>query len=288
MRQGERQVALLMVGVGVVALALLMLSAFTSLPGLPRGRSKRLAPVTLAAANMHQYDSPAAAAVQCSACHLLSQPTESLAGLLPSTKEACLSCHPQQQEQITDFASRHRPFVQRECTACHRAHWDDASSSLRTAVPDLCLLCHGSLRAEQELSSRHPPFVGGQCTSCHDPHGSQVEALLKEEQKVLCLSCHKTVAANDLNQPFQHQPFAQGNCTSCHAPHASQWEPQLKAPVGELCTSCHAGPPVSVAVTHKPVTAGWCTSCHFAHASGVNDRFLRATAGELCLSCHRK
>ena len=288
MRVPKRRLVLLSAGATLAVLILLSLLLPTPFRGLARGGDgERTLPVTLEPTDkIHQPAAKVLGGQRCNACHLLSDPTDELAGLLPSIRDVCLACHTDQQQSL-GAPSTHPPFVEKECSTCHKTHWEDPADSLVRPVPDLCLMCHADKREEQKLPSGHPPFVQGQCMSCHEPHGSKSEPLLKAEQKVLCVTCHKSAAA-DFGKQFLHPPFAQGSCTSCHSPHASEWTPQLKAPVKELCTSCHGGAPVGVTVTHPPVISGRCLSCHFPHASDMSDLFLRATSGELCVSCHRK
>ncbi len=240
--------------------------------------------VSASTPTIHVADPTLIASVRCERCHVLSRPTAANAGLLPSTKEGCLACHPTQRKLLT-VAGVHPPFARGECTACHAAHQADQPKLLKVPAGDLCTTCHADKRKDQASPGAHPPFAQGSCLACHDPHGSAIRPTLRADVKTLCFSCHQRVASRDLGLAVQHPPFAQGSCTACHTPHASTDRPLLRAPLRDVCMSCHQGRLFRMDITHWPVAQGLCLSCHLPHASKY-ESLLRTNQSELCMSCH--
>ncbi len=111
------------------------------------------------------------------------------------------------------FASRHRPFVQRECQDCHIRGLGQAPRPDFTAA---CRQCHEPLFAYHRYG--HAPAVTHDCRSCHLMHVSRNEALLKAPQRELCVSCHPAQQSEDALSSY-HRGIEAIRCTACHDPH---------------------------------------------------------------------
>lgn len=238
--------------------------------------------------NMHAVPAGVLTGVTCAQCHWSAEPAPGRAGLLTTTRPACLQCHPQQQAQLAG-SSLHAPFKSGECTSCHQAHRAGGQTETRPALltapaEDLCLTCHANQRQQQTLSYSHPPFANGQCLSCHDPHAGAAAPTLRAAQDELCFTCHQSTAKS-FDLPVQHPPFVLGNCGSCHTAHASEQPAQFRAPIPEVCYSCHASMFAHQQPAHTPVRAGLCNGCHQAHG-GRFPKLFPAPRDGLCLRCH--
>lgn len=126
--------------------------------------------------------------------------------------------------------SRHLPYAQKDCEACHVADFRRGSGfsirvpELRLPAEKLCLSCH---EAEQGAST-HGPSASGSCLICHVPHHSANPSLLRyPEQRGLCTECH--------TGPFfasaaEHEAWSGQDCTACHDPHAAPHPALLREP----------------------------------------------------------
>ncbi len=145
------------------------------------------------------------------------------AGMLPfasGTTRVCASCHPGVVAQLN--LPSHHPVREGmlECTDCHGAHEDRATS----LGPDtrVCTTCH------QEVAGpwiyEHAP-VGEDCGYCHTPHGATADFLLGVPQPAGCISCHTIPISGAVHDPWAFTT----RCTDCHnAIHGSYTDPILR------------------------------------------------------------
>ncbi|MGN6369242.1 MAG: cytochrome c3 family protein [Phycisphaerae bacterium] len=119
---------------------------------------------------------------------------------------------------VAVIRSRHKPYVDRQCDACHRAangnmmEFDQAWNS--------CLRCHAKVPGEH--ARMHGPVAaagipGSQptCRWCHQPHESRELALLKGNPVQVCTQCHDAQLLGP--KPVQHQDGT--SCVQCHYGH---------------------------------------------------------------------
>ena len=109
---------------------------------------------------------------------------------------------------------RHKPYADRDCTACHESQF---SQKLRGEVAAICQLCHKDLLAEMPF--RHAPAEAGFCLGCHTPHESPARGLLVAPSPQVCWECHEE---KPLLRGPAHERIGQTPCEECHNPHGSQ------------------------------------------------------------------
>ena len=186
-----------------------------------------------------------------------------------SKSAQCLSCHGESRGLSFWDLAKH-PAVGVSCDNCHTVH-SSTRKNLRAAEPDLCNICHRSIRAKQNKQSHHPIREGRiKCTNCHDQHGGFGPLMIKADVvNELCYKCHA-----EKRGPFmwQHPPVEE-NCLSCHTPHGSNISKLLVSRVPELCQACHdwRGHPTTIYSRFET----------FQGANPSNRMFARA-----CLNCH--
>jgi len=181
----------------------------------------------------------------------------------------CLSCHGESRDLSLWDLSKHK-VSEVSCDNCHTVH-SGTRKNLKAAQPDLCNICHRSIRAQQNKQSYHPIRTGKlKCTDCHDHHGGFGQHMIKAHSvNDLCYKCHA-----DKRGPFMwpHPPVVE-NCLSCHTAHGSNISKLLVARVPLLCQSCHDW-------TRHPGTIVTQFET-FQGASPSNRMFAHA-----CLNCH--
>lgn len=162
----------------------------------------------------------------CQGCHIAHAPLPAEFSAIETSKTACLSCHPQVEQEIA-ASTGHAAL---ECHRCHTSH--DAQES--------CLACHGPHAAgmkEGDCRNCHRSHVpteirfgakttAGHCLACH---GDEAEAMAQNESKhrrLSCLDCH------------QGRHGQSRDCSNCHdRPH----EPVFHQKWPD-CGHCHGSP----------------------------------------------
>jgi len=119
---------------------------------------------------------------------------------------------PEQAEEPT-IASRHTPFVERQCGSCHEA---DAGQAPRAEFMVACRICHSPYFQYQRYA--HAPVVSSDCQVCHVMHLSPHKALLKASQAILCTDCHAAHADESALTTY-HRGIDRWDCTACHDAH---------------------------------------------------------------------
>ncbi len=110
--------------------------------------------------------------------------------------------------------SRHFPFAEKECDACHMSGF---SNKLKAEGKELCFSCHDDFLEGAEV--KHFPAEEGMCLDCHNQHQSKYKFLLKRKGQALCLECHDK---EDIVSISPHDEIGEENCTSCHDPHKGE------------------------------------------------------------------
>ncbi len=186
-----------------------------------------------------------------------------------SKSAKCLSCHGESRD-LSFWEVAKQSSVDVSCDNCHTVH-SMTPKNLKATQPDLCNICHRSIRAQQNKQSHHPIRDGKlKCTDCHDHHGGFGQHMIKAESvNELCYKCHA-----DKRGPFmwQHPPVEE-NCLSCHTAHGSNVSKLLVSRVPLLCQACHddTGHPGTVNTSFET----------FQGRTPSNKMFARA-----CLNCH--
>lgn len=116
--------------------------------------------------------------------------------------------------------SRHKPFVERKCAACHNSasgnimEFEEAYKS--------CTKCHTKIT--KEYPRMHGPVAAATvagpvptCKLCHAPHESAEPALLKDTPVKVCTQCHDAQLLGP--KPVQHLDGT--SCIQCHYGHGS-------------------------------------------------------------------
>jgi len=188
-----------------------------------------------------------------------------------SKSAKCLSCHGDSKD-LSLWAQGRHVVSDVSCDNCHTVH-SGARKNLKAAQPDLCNICHRSIRAQQNKQSHHPIREGKmKCTDCHDHHGGFGERMIKASStNELCYQCHAEKRGPYM---WQHPPVDE-NCLSCHTAHGSNHNKLLLSKVPQLCQACHD-------YTRHPGTLYTkFETFQGSAASGKNRMAARA-----CLNCH--
>lgn len=146
--------------------------------------------------------------VSCIKCHSVHK-SKNKSLLIKEQPKLCLSCHKEQNTQLS-LPSRH-PVKEGKvlCSDCHSPHKSLKQSFKEISVAKSCAKCHPEKPGPYKYP--HNP-VSENCMTCHQPHGSVNDDLLVARVPTLCISCHTT--ALDAN----HKSISGGemDCVSCH------------------------------------------------------------------------
>lgn len=206
--------------------------------------------------------------LECKACH--SEVFTDQAGL----QKACVECHGAELKRVNDShpeakftdprnASRIEELDARYCTACHREHRPEVTSSMGLSLPeDYCFRCHETV-ADERASHRDLGFDTCQDAGCHNFHDNEAlyEDFLakhyaeppllpnpKNPALAYARSAPLTAQAADapralaLSQDETTAWIESGhgrsgtNCSDCHASKDGTWQVSVS---GERCAECH-------------------------------------------------
>jgi predicted CXXCH cytochrome family protein len=196
---------------------------------------------------------------------------------------ACTSCHAPHGEVLFAAAGT------QPSSAKYLAHKvSDADSTtpfkmLRLNEPQLCLQCHGEMKAQFSQQFHHRVPEGSmKCSDCHNPHGGleSKQTRVATGADAVCVKCHADKQAPFV---FEHAPAKVEGCTICHTPHGSNNPNLLKRnQVRQLCLECHSNTgAIGIPNTpnfHNQTTTRFqnCTTCHVKiHGSNLNEFFFR-------------
>jgi len=195
---------------------------------------------------------------------------------------SCNSCHsPHLVNEVRDQSKGEQKSVQARIFQVY-AQPDEPqwlrNSLLKSAQPELCYTCHGTIQAKFALPVHHRVAEGlMKCSDCHNTHDSSNHASLISKTSETCVQCH-----SEKRGPFLHEHPAGkiDGCITCHDPHGSVNRNLLVRREGrELCLQCHIGFHGQAAVPHSKLsfqTSGECVRCHVAiHGSSFDVNFLR-------------
>ncbi len=146
----------------------------------------------------------------------------------------CLQCH--QGGALIHWQSSLHAGEDLACTACHHIHTPSPVLD-RTTQTEVCVRCHGDIRADIYRASTHPIREANViCSDCHNAHGSAGPAGLNElSVNENCYRCHA-----ELRGPFlwEHYPVSE-DCSLCHRVHGSNHAALLTKTAPFLCQQCH-------------------------------------------------
>ena len=231
------------------------------------------------------------AGLPCDTCHESHEKYPHPAGI---PKPVCATCH---QDEASDYALGVHGQARKngnegapDCTVCHgSAHelLSPSSQAFRTAVPDLCGMCHSEI-AEQYRASVHGQVLARGvtqaplCTDCHGAHRilkhtNEASPVNGAHIRDTCGSCHGNVR---LTQKFglpsdrlvsfdssYHGLAAKAgsqtvaNCASCHGVHNILPSSDPKSTINprnlaKTCGQCHLGAGTRFAIGQVHLTEG--------------------------------
>jgi len=188
-----------------------------------------------------------------------------------SKSAKCLSCHEEGPDLSFWDMSRHK-VSDVSCDNCHTVH-SGTRKNLKAPQPDLCNICHRSIRLQANKTSHHPIREGKlKCTDCHDHHGGFGPTMIKGDSiNDLCYKCH----AEKRGPYMWTHPAVEENCLNCHVPHGSNHAKLLVSRMPQVCRNCHD-------FTRHPSTVYTRFETFQGSAtSGKNRMFARS-----CMNCH--
>ncbi len=140
----------------------------------------------------------------------------------PGATDEAAPTQPTGREPLPKVASRHAPFVVRECQSCHAA---GKGQKPRSDFSRVCEDCHESYFEYRRFV--HAPVASGDCQQCHLMHVSRHAALLTGAQSELCISCHEADAVEGAENTY-HRGIDRMTCTACHDAHFGKTHLLLK------------------------------------------------------------
>jgi DmsE family decaheme c-type cytochrome len=195
----------------------------------------------------------------------------------------CLACHGEQKDLSFWEMGKHKSHGV-SCDNCHTVH-SGTRKNLKAVEPDLCNICHRTIRSQENKMSHHPIREGKiKCTDCHDHHGGFGPKMIKaSDVNELCYKCHAEKRGPYM---WEHPPVEE-NCLTCHTPHGSNISKLLVSRVPTLCQDCHdwtrhPGTPYTSFETFNgtaPSTKAFSRSCLNCH-SAVHGSNGPSTRGE--------
>ena len=159
----------------------------------------------------------------CSGCHSDTHAPLDLR-LEGEITDPCLTCHPQQGNELEKHPSAHTNLA---CSECHKAH---------RAIPE-CMECHEKHTGDMDFAA---------CKSCHPVHMPLEVSYIRETPSHYCGSCHKE--AQDLlkKNTTKHHELS---CAYCHRDKHKRIPP---------CLACHGHPHPHDIIKHFSE----CGDCH--------------------------
>ena len=231
------------------------------------------------------------AGLPCDTCHESHQKYPHPAGI---PKPVCATCH---QDEASDYALGVHGQARKngnegapDCTVCHgSAHelLSPSSQAFRTAVPDICGMCHSEI-AEQYRASVHGQVLARGvtqaplCTDCHGAHRilkhtNEASPVNGAHIRDTCGNCHGNVrltrkfglpsdrlvsfdsSYHGLAAKAGSQTVA--NCASCHGVHDILPSSDPRSTINprnlaKTCGQCHPGAGTRFAIGQVHLTEG--------------------------------
>ncbi|MHC4474117.1 MAG: cytochrome c3 family protein [Planctomycetota bacterium] len=160
---------------------------------------------------------------QCASCHSDTHAPLDIK-LEGEVSEPCLSCHPQQGDEVEKHPSAHTDVACNECHAVHRQ------------IPD-CTDCHEKHTEDMDFNA---------CVSCHPVHMPLVVTYKPETPSHYCGACHEEALDLLAKNTTKHHDLS---CAFCH-----KNEHKVVPP----CFACHPDPHPKAILDKFPE----CGQCH--------------------------
>jgi len=225
----------------------------------------------------------------CAECH--DADATDAAHPIPVRRADCRTCHEVHgsgNAHMLRGSSRHVPFEEGSCDACHRKPRGTRVRLLQEGGA-LCEACHGDV-ANAGGEVVHSALKQGRCVECHDPHLADQPHLLKAAGGELCFSCHPDIAER-AKGPGAHAALEDG-CDGCHDAHSSDRPAMLVDDGDELCRTCHDSADPELQRLHRgaDMATTHCLDCHDPHGSSskplIANGSIHPPFREGCANCH--
>ncbi|MDL1977733.1 MAG: hypothetical protein LWX52_06495 [Deltaproteobacteria bacterium] len=163
----------------------------------------------------------------CESCHHPHYPMEIDFSGVDDTKQACLTCHSDQGQEMETHPSEHGAL---DCKECHLVHAEALE----------CAECHEGHTEEMSYQ---------ECLRCHKPHMPMVVKYGEDIPSSFCVSCHADAGKDLAQSETKHHELAciychekehkeMVDCETCHGqPHAFDIHTNYSD-----CDTCHKGP----------------------------------------------
>ncbi|MBA3018037.1 MAG: cytochrome C [Proteobacteria bacterium] len=139
--------------------------------------------------------------------------------------DPCLTCHPQQGNELKKYPSSHTNLG---CSECHKAH---------RAIPE-CMECHEKHTEDMDFEA---------CKGCHPVHMPLEVTYIRETPSYYCGTCHKEAADLLHKNTTKHHDLT---CVYCHRDKHKRIPP---------CLACHGHPHPYDMIKYYPE----CADCHY-------------------------
>ncbi len=168
----------------------------------------------------------------CLNCHRPHSPLNIDFARASQVRPACMTCHPNQGQELLNYPSNHSVLDSKEC---HQQHGQFLT----------CLECHEPHQDSQSYAN---------CLECHRPHMPLKVAYDNNVPVSFCASCHPGPAVLLSENRTKHHQF---NCVYCH---------KFQHKVIPKCRTCHGQPHFDE--LHE--TYPQCIHCHIGPHNLVN------------------
>jgi predicted CXXCH cytochrome family protein len=207
----------------------------------------------------------------CESCHHPHYPMEIDFSGVDDTKQACLTCHTDQGQEMETHPSEHGAL---DCKECHLVHAEALE----------CAECHADAHG-QGMSYE-------ECLGCHKPHMPMVVTYGKAVSSSFCVSCHADVGQDIAQSETKHQLLECIYChenehkgvVECQGCHGEPHESDISAKHPD-CLECHENPHTLPARMDVDKMAEDCSTCHPEQLTECSEH-VSAHTDVSCAECH--
>jgi len=240
----------------------------------------------------------------CRICHHPHYPLEIDFAKLDGLKNVCLTCHPDQGEEMEAHPSEHAGL---DCKECHMAHGEATSckechdSHTEEMTYQGCLRCHKPHRPTAiEFNGVVPSAL---CSGCHEGPVQEIEERGAAHEEVGCTDCHEQHPPSEegvipacavCHGPEDQLHYELENCASCHYPHYPlEMDFAKMDEVKTVCLICHPDQNREMEAYPSEHAGLDCKECHMAHGEAAacmachDDPHAEKTTHQDCQRCHK-